>query len=230
MIAVTSFSEKGYDQYGRECLKSFVKHWPCDIVVYYESDLPPDFEHEKIIYRRFWDIPNTSVFYHTIGSVPQARGMIGGEYNYNFDLWKFSRKMFAQFETLANHEGKVFWLDADSITKEAIPESFLENLFEDKCLVYLGREGFYTETGFVGFDTTHRDFTSFFDRYVQVLQKGIILTLERWHDCEAFDWARHETSGNNLSSDWKKGLSLHVLPKSVLGKYLTHNKGNRKLH
>ncbi len=229
MIAVTTFSKEGYKTYGRNMLESFVKHWPCDIVVYYEDEMP-DFEHEKILYLRFFDITHVVTFYNYIRDNPAARGIFEDGYDYNFDVWKFSRKMFCQFQAIANHKGKVFWLDADTITHKDVPEEFLEDLFDDRCLVYLGREGFYTETGFVGFDTEHEDIEPFLDKYVDTLKKGLIFTLERWHDCQAFDYAREGISGVNLSDWWKQGKALDVLTKTVLAEYLIHNKGDRKFH
>lgn len=222
MIAVTTFSKTGYEVYGKKFLETFVKHWPCKIVVYYEEK--PDFEHEKIEYRSFFEIPNVQTFYEYLKNVPMAHGIVNGKYDYNKDAWKFTRKVFAQLDAF-NEGGKVFWLDADIETQKDVPEDFLMGLFDGKSLCYLGRPNFYTETGFIGFDTEHEDFPLFKSEYTRCLQKGIFLTLPRWHDCEIFDWARKETPGNDLSP-FKGGIN--VFPKSVLGEYMIHNKGDRK--
>lgn len=148
-------------------------------------------------------------------------------YNYNFDIWKFCRKLFVQYDVLKEHNGKVFWLDNDVITKKKIPKKFLEELFDDSHLVFLGRKGFHSETGFVGFDTTHKSFPTFLTRYMDCLQKGIVFKLKRWHDCEVFDWARMG-QGKNLSSFWKEKDSLRVWRKTVLAEYMEHYKGQRK--
>jgi hypothetical protein len=156
-------------------------------------------------------------------------------YRYNYDLWKFSRKVFAQYDVLKSYRGKVFWLDADIKFKEKVPKKWLEDLFEDKPLVYLAREGFHTETGFVGFDTDHSDFPPFLEKYINCLRKGVILTLTQWHDCAAFDYAREGIEGKDLAEgiwDQNKKLSLYgldVFNKSVLNKYMDHVKGNRKI-
>jgi hypothetical protein len=231
MIVVTSFSKSGYEEYGRNCLESFVKYWPGKLVVYYES--PPDFEHEKIEYRNFFEIGPVPAFYTYLKSIPGTNGLVDGGYDYNKNAWKFTRKIFAQWDVLKDHKGKVFWLDADVETTKPITEEWLESLFDGKALSYLGRSKFYTETGFLGFDTEHKDFPEFLDRYINCLRKGIFLTLERWHDCEIFDWARVNTSGNNLSPFFKVKREmtleeLDVFARSVLGEYMTHYKGRRK--
>ena len=230
MIAVTCFSQKGYEETGRRSLQSFVENWPIKIIAYYE-ELEPDFKHPNIEYRPFYLIPGVVGFLDYLMSVPQSNGVViqnGKErYNYNYDIWKFCRKMFAQYDVLEKEKGKVFWVDNDVITKKPVPKEFLENLFENEALVFLGRDGFHTETGFVGFDTKHEDFPKFFERYVKVLKQGIIFSLKRWHDCEAFDWAR-EGKGKDLSPFWKKKDPLSVWNKTVLKEYMDHFKGNRK--
>lgn len=223
MIAVTTFSKTGYETYGRTFLETFVKYWPCKIIVYYESR--PDFEHERIEYRNFFEIPPVPAFYTYLKSIPGTNGQADGKYDYNKDAWKFTRKVFAQIDVLQDHKGKVFWLDADIETKKPVTEKWLDTLFDGKALSFLGREGLYTETGFVGFDTEHPNFPEFLERYTNCLRKGIFLTLPRWHDCQIFDWAR-EGRGRNLSPFYDGHLD--VFPKSVLGKYMIHNKGNRK--
>jgi len=232
MIAVTCFSEKGYEETGRKMLETFVEYWPIEIIAYYESEKVPDFRHPKITYRPFFAIPGVTGFLDFLANGGDSRinGVVmedGKEkYSYNYDVWKFCRKMFAQFDAF-NSGGKVFWVDADVITKNRIPEEFLEDLFDGEHLVFLGREGFHTETGFVGFDTNHPDFLEFFNRYLNTLRKGIIFTLERWHDCAAFDWAR-DGKGKDLSSFWKQGDALGVWEKTILYDYMTHFKGQRK--
>lgn len=223
MIGITSFSKEGFDEYGHNFLKS-IDNWPGKIIVYLES--PIDFEHPKLEKRNFFAIEGASNFLSNIESEPKLRGRVDGGYNYNFDVWKFCRKMFCQFDAF-KEGGKVFWLDGDTEITKPIPKKFLEDLFDGQHLVLFGREGFYTETGFVGFDTDHIDFTLFVRRYIQTLKNGTFYTLEGWHDCYCLDWAR-EGKGRDLTKGWAKGDDLHVIPKSDLGQYLIHRKGKRK--
>lgn len=233
MKFVTTFSKTGYDTYAQGLLKTRDR-LPGELIYYTEFPLDGS--------KNLFDIPGCATFLQYIQNAPLCRGLVPGKdgqigYNYNYDAWKFSRKVFAQFDVLRNHWGKVFWVDADCEIRKPIPKEFLEEIFNGKALCYLGREGFYTETGFIGFDTNHDEFPGFMEKYEECYQRGKLFTLPRWHDCEAFDWARSESgvTGNNLSpwfkvpEDKKMTLpQLNVFSKSVLGQYIKHRKGPRK--
>lgn len=224
MIGITSFSKEGYDQYGLNFLES-IDNWPGKIICYLES--PIKFEHPKLEKRDFFDVPDVSAFLSNIENHPNCKGMVNGRYDYNFNLWKFCRKMFCQFDAF-NEGGKMFWLDADLELIKPIPEKWLEDMFDDEHLIFLGRKDFYSEAGFVGFDTDHMAFDRFKERYIDTLKKGIIFNLKQWHDCAAFDYAR-EAMGKDLSPFWVKGKDdLHVFPKTILNQYMVHRKGAMK--
>lgn len=235
MIAVTTFSKSGYETYAHRMIESVVRHWPTKLIIY--SEFPLESPHEKIEVRDFFQIPHVTNFLTYLKNVPLAFGKVDGRYDYNFDLWRFSRKLFAQYDVLQNYKGKVFWLDADLYFRKKITEDFLGNLFESSPLVFLGREGFYTETGFVGFDTEYDRFDVFLKYYIDCLRKGFVFQLPRWQDCEVFDWARKQSGfqERNLSPFFKfpadKKITLKeldVIQRSVLGEYIIHLKGQRK--
>lgn len=236
MLAVTTFSKSGYENYARQMIDSVIEHWPTKLIVY--TEFPLEIDSDKAEVRDFFSIPGTQQFYQYLREVPAAHGKVNNGYNYNYDAWKFTRKVFAQYDVLKDADEKVFWLDADIEVKKPVPEAFLEGVFNGKALSYLGRSGFYTETGFIGFDPQKEGFKAFLDAYITCLRKGILFTLKRWHDCEAFDWAMTQSgvSGNNLSPwfniepNQKIDMAeLDVFSKSVLGEYMFHHKGPRKL-
>lgn len=215
-------------------IESVIRHWPSKLIVY--SEFPLESPDPKIEIRDFFQIPHVQNFLTYLKNVPMAFGKVNGGYNYNFDLWRFSRKLFAQYDVLQEHKGKVFWLDADTYIRKDVPKSFLDGLFE-KPLVYLGREGLYTETGIIGFNTEGENFDKFLSNYIGCLRTGKVFTLPRWHDCQVFDWAMKESGieGVNLSTFFKipedKKMSLEdldVIQRSVLGEYIIHLKGQRK--
>ena len=246
-VSVTTFSKSGYEKYARKMLQSVCENWPTKIIAYVES--PIDIEHENLEVRNFFDIEGVMNFYQNIKNVQICHGIIKEGYNYNYDIWKFSRKMFAQWDVLKDHKGKVFWIDSDCFIRKPVPEHFLSSLFmagggtgysEDEIprgLCFLGRPGVYTETGFVGFDTENDKFEKFLHFYMGFIRFGWFKEHKRWHDCEAFDFAREKSgiSGNDLSpffkipKDRKMSLDdLDVFGKSVLGEYIVHFKGKRK--
>lgn len=231
MKIVTSFHPDSWNVYAKKCVESFLRHWPNDLICYVEDKV--DFEDKRVIFRNINDIEvdgkSFKNFIENLSQNPLYTGIRDGRYNYNYDLVRFSKKVFAQYDVLKDAKEKVIWLDADTVTIKDITQDFLESLFDGKGLCYLGRSGFHTETGFVGFDPLNESFGDFLDIYIGLYLSGHIVRLSRWHDCEAFDTARLDSgiSGHNLTPFFN-GTELHVFPDSILGKYIVHNKGNRK--
>ena len=216
-------------------IQSAIKNWPTKLIIY--TEFPLEIDNDKIEVRDFFAIPEVQPFLTYLKGLPKAFGKVDNGYNYNFDLWRFCRKLFAQYEVLKQHKGKVFWLDADLYFLKPITEDFLDKLFEGHPLAFFGREGLYTETGFVGFDTEYDRFEVFLENYINCLKKGIVFQLPGWQDCEVFDWARKQTGfqERNLSKFFKippdkkmKRSELNVMRKSVLKDYILHYKGNHK--
>lgn len=224
MIVVTSFSKEGYDLYGRICLQSFVKYWPCKIVVFYETK--PSFENEKIEYRDLFDIDGLRPFLEHLNSVDGADGVVNAHYDYRFDASRFCRKVFA-VDSVFDEDEYVFWLDADTVTHREIPEIFLEGLVKNDPFCYLGRSNFCSETGFVGFNTKHLDFGNFRRKYLPTYTSGHFMNLRTWEDAVVFDHARQGIKGNDLNHSVLQGVD-HVWPHTVLGLYMEHMKGGRK--
>jgi len=228
MILVTCFHKKGYEAYGKRMLESAIEFFDGDIVAYSEDfdDWTPDLHHEKISYRPLQEVYGYENFMDYCSRAHVFSGQTPFGYDYNHDAVKFSKKVFAQFDAFTLEKEKVIWVDADSVIQKKVDFDF----FDGKALFHLGREGFYTESGVVGFDVVHKDFKAFKEEYVKVYQKGLIFTLPRWHDCEAFDYAVMQSGikTNNLSEYWKPGDDLDVLPSTVLGEYVNHYKGNLK--
>lgn len=231
MMLVTSFSKKGYEKYGKKMLESAIECFPGEIVVYSEDldDWSPEL-HSKVSYRHLFDVHGCKSFLEYCDRAHVFHGKTPFGYDYNHDAAKFCKKVFAQLDAFTLEQGKVFWVDADTVFHTKLPESFYVNLFEDQPLVFMGREGFHTEGGIVGFDVQHPDFEKFKEWYVRCYQKGLLFTLPQWHDCAAFDWAREQSGvlGHNLTPNWKPGDDLDVLRTTELGKHITHYKGIQK--
>lgn len=231
--AVTSFNGEGYKKYGKAFIDSWLEYWPKSIrlTVFYEGD-----ESE-------FDM-TSGVSWHPIESVefltdfmeslrfPIFHGIVGDKYDINFDA-RMCRKVFIQTHASKLYRGKVFWIDADSVTYRHVPEKFLDDCLPDEALCcYLGRDGwYYTESGFIGFNADHPLAGKFFKNYVHVPIVGTIFTQQGWHDCFAFDAIR-KVMGNgpefvNLAKHVRHG-HMHPLQVSAPGQYLKHLKGNRK--
>jgi|SRR5689334_10262281 len=224
MLAVTSFSPEGYKLYGKRCLET-LHNWPCKFIVCYEQK--PDFISTQIEYRFLYDIEGIRAFLEKLKDVDGADGRIDGRYDYRFDAYRFCRKVFCM-DSVFDEDKEVFWLDADTITNKPIPESFLSGLIKDDPFCYLGRSNFCSETGFLGFNTEHPDFTKFRRNYLPTYTSGRFMNLKTWEDAVVFDHARSGIKGNDLNHSNLQGID-HVWPLTVLGSYMEHLKGGRKL-
>lgn len=222
MKAITTFSSHGYERYAKHLLETFVKTWPCDLVVFYEKE-PPDFSHAKVQYRPLRELENRKAFFSISELIPGSNGTAKGDYSYTWDARKFCNKVFAQ---LAVEDDYTFWLDADVVCHEPISKDYLLGLVEDTCVTYFGREGTYPETGFLGFNQTHPDWPKFKAQYEAVYLTGNIFKQPGWHDCYALKVALKDIAQRNLSP-MGRGYE-DVIGSSELSQYLEHRKGQRK--
>lgn len=234
---ITSFNWAGWERYGKRFVETWKEYWPSTVrlVVYYEGD---EFES--------FDFPS-GISWHPIEEVeflkdymdslrfPIMHGIVGDKYDINFDA-RMGRKTFMQVHAARTYGGKVFWMDADSVTTKYVPERFLDDcLPDDKFNCYLGRDGWYfTESGFIGFNAEHPIAKKFFKNYAHVFIVGTIFSQQWWHDCIAFDTIRFLATQDgygeefvNLAAHVPHG-TMHPHANSVIGKYVTHLKGDRK--
>ena len=231
-MIVTSFSDKGYEQYGKQFIETFLKFWPkSETLVVYHEETKPDIEDERVEYRALFDMEEAKEFFETIlRSHPIFRGkrMEGKAYDYRMDAFRFSRKVFALTDAYKNSDSQfIAWIDADVYTHSKVPEKFLQMVLVDNFVAYLGRDFMYSECGFMAFDTGKPLASEFFDLYKKSYVSGAFRYLGEWHDCYVFDYTRVllGVSENNLSH----GMQFdHPFSETVLGKYMHHLKGERK--
>lgn len=225
MLAVTTFSTEGYEQYGKTCLETLEKFWPGRIIAYIEGVTPL---HGRVEYRPFDDIPGWREWFERASKHPGSGGDSGQGYDFRYNALKFCRKVFAQ-DAVFGEDDHVWWIDADCVIRKDIPEALLFGLLEKWALAFLGRKGeqTYTETGVIGFNTKHADFAKFRAAYLPWITGGKIFTqLKGWHDCIAFDHAREGIASNNLTPNGR--AMENVINESALGPFCAHLKGPRK--
>lgn len=246
---VTSFSWDGYQKYGKRFVETWLEYWPKTIglTIFYEGDQFEGFDFPQGISWRPIEEVEFLPDYMASLKFPIMHGLVGDHYDINFDA-RMGRKTFMQVHMLRKYGGKVFWIDADSVTVKHVPESFLDRMLpDDKFCCFLGREGWYfTESGFIGFNAGHPIAKRFLRDYVHVFIVGTIFTQSPqynekaqyigggWHDCIAFDVIRnmayqsgHQGEFVNLAAKVPPG-TMHPLQNCAPGEYLHHLKGNRK--
>lgn len=240
-MVITSFGPKGYSQYGKRFIETFLEHWPESekLICYIEEPVPDEYPAERVEFRELYAIPAVTDFLDRVqASHPIFRGMRNGgtQYDYHFDAYRFCRKVFSIVDAyyrmidgapedvvLAN----IAWLDADTYTFKDVPENFIEKTLDGQFIAYLGREQMYSEAGYIAFDPNHPVASHFFHHYASTYTSGAFKYLGEWHDCYVLDFTRCVTGapGHNLAA----GLMVdHPFVYSMLGQFLDHAKGGRK--
>jgi hypothetical protein len=232
-VVVTSFTEDGFQKYGKNFIESFHKFMPKNVklVVYYEGTNLRDG------WKSINEVPNLDSWMRVIAPFQLFSGALFDQYDIKYDA-RTNRVIFIQNHALRTFKCKVFWMDGDTTVHSPVPETFFDEVLpDDKMCCYLGRHGFYdSETGFIGFNYNHPQCEYFLRVEENTLFSGIIFAQPRWWDMVTFDWSMACVKARdpgmkdafvNLSEGLPDGC-MHPYINSVLGKYFDHLKGNRK--
>ena len=232
---ITSFTEELYEEYGRECLRTYFAHWPSNVelVVYFEGDRFPEPRIQSgVRWVRMHEVDRLSGFLDDIGQFRLMSGtMPDGKYNINWDA-RQGRSIFMLYHAARQFGGKVFWMDADCITHADVPDTFLDEILpDDKLCCFHSRDGwYYSETGFIGYNAAHASCQDFLESCRGMYLEGSIFTQPGWHDCYAFDAIRRRAPAewfHNLAAGLPQGC-MHPIVNGPLGAYIDHKKGKRK--
>lgn len=236
---VTSWGPKGWDEYAWKFVETFGKLWPADVRLhlYWEGERPQGLcrpgvdlletepckgwlrqnEHDQVMKGRVLNEPRR-----------WAEKWQKAGYNFKFDAYKFARKVFAMHHAAKMMvKGKLFWIDADVVTKDTPPRSLFDELLSDDVnLCLLERPGWYPECGFVGMNLNRVGTWHFLGMLEDEYVSGGFREYREWHDSYLIEKVA-----------WKAGSRVKAIPNnsrgqpfdhSVLGKYMTHYKGARK--
>lgn len=186
---VTSFSEEGYELCGKRMLETFTENVDAPIVVYYETETPPDFEHENVTYRSLSDVPAVMPILMAMKVFPAMQGIFRGKRHYTHDIYRFCRKIFAECDAAAQHEGILVWVDSDTVWEAPLSIDWVEDLFKEResdgltpfCCV-MRRPTWNICTSFVAWDLEHEQSLPFWQRYYDMLVSGGFLVMPSWDD------------------------------------------------
>jgi len=237
-MIVTSWGEKGWEQYGKKFVETFLKHWKEEnLIVYYE--VKPDFDHERVEFVDLFSVDgmtdtleklkNSDPIFMGLRQIPNSEKY---SYDYRYDAYRFCRKVFAMADAAIRCTDNVMcWIDADVIFHEDIPPDFIKDNFLNEetgaFIAYLARPQAYSETGFIAFDMRSDDTRGVIETMRRVYGKGIFRWLGEWHDCYIFDFLR-ELSGVK-TYDISNGMIIeHPFISSILGEYMDHMKGPQR--
>lgn len=234
---VTSFSPSGWELYGKNFVDTFKQHWPepVHLICAWEGQAPRadlngfdlmETEPARSFYARHQGDPIVA------GKVPHPNWPWGKKwktYNFKFDAWRFSHKVFALTAAARFVEGgKLYWLDGDTYTKEPVSLKLLDDVLPDDCSIsYLPRPDYtHSECGFMGFNLEHLETRAFLQAFEDTYATDDFFNIETWHDSFVFDTlvARYRPKVFHL----KHNSRAQPFDHSVLGQYMTHLKGRRK--
>lgn len=228
----TTFSIKHYHLYGKNFIDSFIKFWPKDVNLYIYYDSHPPEEFINIDNRLHWlnyeeQCPNQKYF--------ADRNKHKTQEPWYMSATRFSYKAYSIITHLNKNITKYsIWLDADTITTKLLPYEWLSSLVADNCYIsaLLRRSINCMESGFMIFDTTNVAHKEFVAIYTKMYDEDLLFSLDQWHDAYittaviSYMEKHKKIKVNDLSP---KDEITHPFVKGVLGEYMDHMKGNRKL-
>lgn len=224
-VFITTLSKNLYDKYAYKLLDTYQKTKQTVPLYIFTEDFtnPPEIENVKWV--NFEDQRLYDFVTRNQNKQPQ---------NYMFDAVRFSYKVFAQYAA-QNLASKIFFLDADCIFLQTIPNILLEAALPDDCFTcFYDRPGYYTECGFVGFNCALPLTKQFFKDYLDLYITNSIYNLPYHTDCHAFDYTREkfrtvEGYKENILGQYKFHKNIHVMQYDpFINTYIDHKKGNRK--
>jgi len=229
-------------------IQSTIKNWPGHAkILYYPDDMSQQIDLPRT---QYFDLckeqPVLKEFIERNKDNQRLTKWQPQQYKFEYDAIRFSYKVFACIDAYQKTKPDMLWfLDADIVTFEKIPMSWLEHIIPDRAFTsYLGRpkKGF-SETGYYAFNTAHKYTDEFFERWQQYyaedlffnIQKGFLnhFPITGYTDSFTFDAVRieMEQAGKIKNEDLNDGRwagsrkARHPFINSELGQYMDHMKG-----
>ncbi len=248
LTIVTTWGTKYWPKPVQPGIESTVKNWPSHAkILLYPDDMSQQIKLPRTTY---YDLckeqPALQEFIDRNKNNPKLTTWQPQQYKFEYDAIRFSYKVFACIDAYYRTKPDMLWfLDADIVTFEKIPMSWLEHIIPDSAFTsYLGRpkKGF-SETGYYAFNTAHKYAKEFFERWEQYyaedlffnIQKGFLnhFPIAGYTDSFTFDAVRleMEQAGKIKNEDlndgrWSGGRKArHPFINSELGQYMDHMKG-----
>ena len=248
LTIVTTWGTKYWPTPVQAGLESTVKNWPGHAkILLYPDDMSQQL---KLPRTEYYDLckeqPVLKEFIERNKNNSRLTKWQPQQYKFEYDAIRFSYKVFACIDAYQKTKPDMLWfLDADLVTFEKIPMSWLEHIIPDSAFTsYLGRpkKGF-SETGYYAFNTAHKYAEEFFKRWEQYyaedlffnIQKGFLnhFPIAGYTDSFTFDAVRleMEQAGKIKNEDLNDGRwsgdrkARHPFINSELGQYMDHMKG-----
>jgi hypothetical protein len=221
---VTTFSDAGYEEYGKYFVESCKKFVGEDIKIFFYVDnthITPELNF--VIRNLEQSIPDLTIFKN------RNKDKVVGKFIK--DAVRFSHKSYCIYHAANNSDVDILiWLDSDTEIYDNIDKSYLTKfLSEGTFTSYLGRPK-YSETGFLTFDLRNPHSKEFFELFKWYYDSDEIYKLKGQLDCHVYDAVRvkleeeHNIQNYNLSPP---GVSKNHF-NHVFEGYMIHYKGDKE--
>lgn len=243
-IFVTTFNYKLYNKYADKLIESYIKtNQEIDLYCYVEDDITLYPKHKNIFYLNLYnEQPQCLKFIERNKKKSQTES----EVSYLLDAVRFSYKVFAQSDA-RKYADQYFFIDADTEFISKIPQNwFSQCLPENVLLSIYDRLGYYTEAGFIGFNTlplnkkNQKLLDIFFNQYTSYYNYDLIYSLPAFTDCHALDATRfrflflkhytddHANYEEKRLGNWSENHELDVMfHDNFINQFIIHKKGNK---
>lgn len=221
---VSTFSDRGYYEYGKVFVDSLQKYVDKNIsVLLYTDSITFDVDKNFKIFNLENEVPELTQF--------KERNKNRTVDSFINDAVRFSHKSFCLYHSALNSNVDILiWLDADTEIYNNITQDYLLSFIKEGSFVsYLGRPN-YTETGFLAFDLRNSNSIGFFEKFKSYYTTDKIYELSGQLDCHVFDATRLEFEKANLTTNYNispEGVKKHHF-NNVFNGYMIHYKGDRK--
>lgn len=202
---VTSQNLDYYNMIGKDCIKSFLQHWPKDISIeLWAENFSPDITDHRLIVKDWNKInPRFNDFVALIESTTDNSKVLSRK--------KFWMKAHVIISALEEFNNDLFiWLDSDVITNNNIPLEYLENLCPSDVLSMVIPAGGKAkdkeiESGFFILNNKHSDFLEFLKFYKEAHTTLKILDMNRYLETSVFwEGLKFLENKNNTKNNYLK--------------------------
>lgn len=215
---ITTMNKTYYNDIGKIMIVTWLENFPKNYKLHlyledFELELPAD----RVQIEDWNDVQTLyNIWFETRGSVTDRHK-------------KFTKKALAQIAYWKKYQGKMLWLDADTISIKEIPIDLFTRVIETHPLASWGQQQF--ESGTVFIDLDHPDFVNIRKIYESIYIGDIGLPSgQRWYDGELLGWSCVEAGSKHLNL-WKH-CNYHKtstpLNRSWIGEYIRHLKAKQK--
>jgi hypothetical protein len=230
---MTSFNETYWNDVASTNVMLADKYWPTNsnIVLYHELSNVPNHMSSRVTWNDLYQTcSQLPAFKELWKDHPKANGK--NNTSFRFKAIKFAHKTFAIWNEFKKTTSDwLIWLDCDATIVCEINLKYLKTLCpKDKMISYIGRQGKYSECGFLAFNMNHPLTNQFMTDWENLYLSGEFIKLKETHDSWTFDHIRLQWNNPDLFYNLN-GHSLsdkNPFGNSLLKDYIIHTKGDNK--